>query len=53
MALFFNSGKVLSCLASSRLYQVLGDGADSRQGSEIACQDLDGGTGVGGTQWEG
>lgn len=53
MALFFNSGKALSCLASSHLYQVLGDGADGRQGSEIACQDLGGSTGFGGTQWEG
>lgn len=50
MALFFNSRKVLCGLASTHLYQVLGDRANGRQQSEIACLDLDGGTGVGGTR---
>lgn len=41
---------MLCGLASTHLYQVLGDRANGRQQSEIACLDLDGGTGVGGTR---
>ena len=44
---------MLHCLASSGLYQVSGEGADSRKLSEIGDQVLRGGTGVGETHWEG
>ena len=44
---------MLHCLSRSQLYQVLGDGADSRTLSEIVAQVLTGGTGVGETHWEG
>lgn len=48
----FHSRKVLVVFLALGLYQVLGDGADSRQLSEIVDQVLKGGTGVEETHWK-